>query len=135
MKPLFTKESDQFPTDKWLMRVFAEWFDPCPLDSEPKVDGLSIPWKDRTYVNPPYSNPFPWVEKAIWENKKGKRIVLLLKLDPSTKAYLALKAAGAHFLYVGERLKHGHSYSAPFPSVLAVIVTGKQLLSHVIFNL
>jgi hypothetical protein len=44
MKPIFTKESDQFPTDAWLLKVFEDWFDPCPLNSNPETDGLSIEW-------------------------------------------------------------------------------------------
>lgn len=118
---MFGKDSDQFPTDEWLMRVFEDWFDPCPLNAAPEVDGLAIPWRDRTYVNPPYSNVLPWVEKGIREHREGKRIVFLLKFDSTTRWYRALAEAGAHFLYVGERLHHGHQYASPFPSVLAVL--------------
>lgn len=28
-------------------------------------DGLSQPWDDVVWCNPPYSNPLPWVERAI----------------------------------------------------------------------
>lgn len=36
------------------------------------------------FMNPPYSNPLPFVQKA-WEDSKHCKIVLLLKVDPSTK--------------------------------------------------
>lgn len=36
------------------------------------------------FMNPPYSNPLPFVEKA-WEDSKHCKIVLLLKVDTSTK--------------------------------------------------
>ena len=36
------------------------------------------------FMNPPYSNPKPFIEKA-WEDAKYFRIVCLVKCDPSTK--------------------------------------------------
>jgi hypothetical protein len=121
MRSIPTKESDQFPTDKWLMNLFTDWFDPCPLNPSPTVDGLSLSWKDKTYVNPPYSNVLPWVLKSIEENKQGKRVVLLLKFDSTTKWYRALVEAGAHFIHIGERLHHGHKYPSPFSSTLVIL--------------
>lgn len=36
------------------------------------------------FMNPPYSNPKPFIEKA-WEDSKHCKIVCLVKCDPSTK--------------------------------------------------
>lgn len=36
------------------------------------------------FINPPYSNPKPFIEKA-WEDSKHCKIVCLVKCDPSTK--------------------------------------------------
>jgi phage N-6-adenine-methyltransferase len=36
------------------------------------------------FMNPPYSNPLPFIEKA-WEDSKHCKIVCLVKADPSTK--------------------------------------------------
>jgi hypothetical protein len=116
-----TKATDQFPTDAWLLRVFEGWFDPCPLAVEPGFDGLTVPWGGRTYVNPPYSSPLPWVRKGIAEHQRGKIVVFLLKFDSTTEWYRELVQAGAHIIHIGERLHHGHSYAAPFPSMLAVL--------------
>lgn len=116
-----TKASDQFPTDSWLMNVFSDWFDPCPLNENPSVDGLAIDWHSKTYVNPPYSNPLPWVQKAIEENKQGKTIVMLLKFDSTTKWFKELVQAGCHIIYIGERMRHGGKYAAPFASMLVVL--------------
>lgn len=116
-----TKPTDQFPTDEWLLNIFADWFDPCPLNDKPEIDGLSIEWGERTYCNPPYSKPFPWVLKGIEEHKKGKTVVFLLKFDITTEWYRELKQAGAHFLYVGERLHHGARFASPFPSLIAIL--------------
>jgi hypothetical protein len=113
--------SDKYVTDKWLKTIFTGWFDPCPINPEPFTDGLGSSWGDKTFVNPPYSNPLPWVRKGIKEAAKGKKIVFLLKHDSSTRWYAELKAAGARFLMVEGRLKHETGKSANFPSVLAVL--------------
>lgn len=36
------------------------------------------------FMNPPYSNPKPFIEKA-WEDSKHCKIVCLVKCDPSTR--------------------------------------------------
>ena len=117
---------DNYTTDSWLKwDLFEGWFDPCPFNPDQAhtgVDGLAIDWEDRTFVNPPYSNPLPWVKKAIQQNSYfGHTIALLLKHDSSTEWYRLLHEFGAHFLLVGERLKHGTTKGAAFPSVLVII--------------
>jgi hypothetical protein len=98
---------DSWATPKWLMDVFSDYFDPCPLNPNPEIDGLTIEWKDKTFINPPYSKPLPWVEKAIEESKKGKKIILLLTNDLTTKYSKLLIGANAHFLFCMERLQFG----------------------------
>ena len=110
---------DDYPTDLWLVKVFDEWFDPCPLHAD--FNGLDLEWRNKTYVNPPYSNPMPWVEKAIEEAQKGKTIVMLLKHDSSTKWYRKLHENGSHFFMLQGRMKFWTGSSAPFPSVLVVV--------------
>ena len=114
--------NDNYPTDIALLELFEGWYDPCHLNENElrKVDGLGA-WKDKTYVNPPYSNPLPWVKNAIKENKKGKTIVMLLKMDTSTKWFKELQEAGAMFLWVNGRLKYQTGKPAPFPSMLAIL--------------
>ncbi len=115
--------SDDYETDEWLMEVFHGWFDPCPLVPEDELvsNGLYIDWKDFTFVNPPYSNPLPWVEKAIIESSKGRKIVMLLKHDSSTRWYRLLHEYGCRFLMIQGRLQHRTGRSAAFPSVLVVL--------------
>jgi hypothetical protein len=96
--------SDSYSTPKWLMRVFENWYDPCPLNDNPTIDGLKLNWEDKTYINPPYSNPLPWVEKAIEEMKKGKLIVMLLRADSSTKYFQKCQEYG-EVIYFGRRIK------------------------------
>lgn len=112
--------SNDYATPIWLMSLFDGWFDPCPLNYS--EDGLKIEWKDRTYVNPPYSDPLPWVEKAIEESKKGKKIAMLLKVDPSTRAFKRLFENGGHFLWCAERLHYNEMRGgANFPSMLVIL--------------
>ncbi len=111
-------------------------------DLEQDQDGLAISWNwadyDGVFVNPPNSDPKAWVKKAIFEFNKAHdqanpdidpdwyegsalNIVMLLKHDTSTQAYKLLHEAGAKFLMIQGRLKHGTGKSAAFPSVLVVL--------------
>ena len=115
--------SDDYPTDIYILKMFEGWFDPCALSKGElrTFDGLGSDWKDKTFINPPYSNPLPWIEQAISENKKGKTIALLLKVDTSTKWFALLQNNGAHFLWINGRLKYNTGKPAPFPSMIAIL--------------
>lgn len=115
-----TKQSDNYATPTWIMEMFKDWYDPCPLNANPNIDGLLISWKDKTYVNPPYSSPLFWVLKAIEENEEGKTIALLLKLDCSTRWYRELMSAGAHIMFIGERVKF-NGKAPPFCNALFIL--------------
>jgi hypothetical protein len=118
---------DNYPTPKWLLDVFENWFDPCPLDSNPKFNGLNIDWKDRTYVNPPYSDPLEWVRKAIIEANKGKLIVMLLRADSSTK-YFQLCQQYGEVIYFGRRIKFNNK--TPYFASMLVIFNEKSLINE-----
>ena len=113
--------NDNYATDSCIIQLFDTWFDPCPLNENPKLDGLKIEWEDKTYVNPPYSKPLPWIEKAIIENKKGKRIVMLLRMDTSTKWFKLLQENNAKFMWINGRLKFNTGKPANFPSMLVIL--------------
>jgi len=113
--------SDNYATDEKIMALFDDWFDPCPLNENPYVDGLVMEWGDKTYVNPPYSNPLPWVKKAIKESKKGKTVVMLLRMDTSTKWFKELQEAGSTFLWINGRLRFNTGKPANFPSMLVIL--------------
>ena len=113
---------DNYPTDDWIMELFKDWFDPCPLvNGEYSVNGLERDWNDMTYVNPPYSRPLDWIKKAIKEHKKGKTIALLLRVDTSTEWFKLLIENKAHILWINKRLKHRTGKSANFPSMLVIL--------------
>lgn len=120
--PKRSLSTDNYSTDLWIQEIFEGWFDPCPLISDWKINGLELDWEDKTFVNPPYSNPLPWVRKAIQENQTfGFRIALLLKHDSSTEWYRLLHEAGARMMMINGRLKHGTKKQAAFPSIIAIL--------------
>lgn len=127
--------SDDYPTDSWIQVMFEGWYDPCYLSDGNlrEVDGLGSSWKDKTFVNPPYSKPLPWIEQAIREHQKGKTIALLLKADTSTRWFAALQNAGAKFLWVNGRLKHGTGKPANFPSMIAILKSEGSERSETLF--
>jgi len=112
---------DNYATPSWLFGLFFDWFDPCPLEVNPKWDGLSIDWGRKTYVNPPYSEPLKWVEKAIIEKKKGKLIVMLLRADTSTHYFKRCMEEG-EVLYFGRRIKFNGK--TPYFASMLVIFNG-----------
>ena len=86
----FLSKNDQFAqTPDWLLtfyrNMFGSFYDPCPVN--PKVDGLSIPWKHRNYVNPPYNELSKWIAKGIQEHKES---IYLIPFRPHTSYFLNL---------------------------------------------
>jgi phage N-6-adenine-methyltransferase len=91
MKNRNLRHSDNWKTPtEFYEKINMEFnfnFDPCPYsEGKPLFDGLSIEWKERNFINPPYSRKLKesFVKKAIQESKKGKLCVLLLPVSTST---------------------------------------------------
>ena len=83
-------------------------FDPCPFPKPEDFDGLTCEWGQSSYVNPPFGSIMhngkkkgatAWARKAIEENKKGKRVVLVHPMD---KWVLMMIAAGAKITNLGD---------------------------------
>jgi DNA N-6-adenine-methyltransferase (Dam) len=109
--------SDDLLTPNWILALIGPHYDPCPLYG---AGGLERDWPtdQLVFINPPYSDPLPWVKKAAAH--KG-RILLLLKLDPSTEWYQYSKFF--RVIPITSRIKFdrtdgGPAMAAPFPSVL-----------------
>lgn len=90
--------------------------DPCPLEG---TGGLSREWGTSAYMNPPYSNPTPWVKKAYEESLKGKIVVGLLRGDTSTRWFHDWVLGKAELRFVKGRIKF-NGKPAPFASIIAV---------------
>ncbi len=111
---------DEQTSPDWLLKMYKGYFDPCPIN--PEFNGLEIEWKERNFVNPPYSKPKPWIEKAIRESNKGKFVVMLLPVDPTTEWYRLLFEYKAHIIMINERLKfNGSKTSARWGCILAIL--------------
>lgn len=75
---------------KELNNEFKFTFDPAPFPLPEGFDGLTCDWGESNYVNPPFGSIIhqgkkkgvtAWVRKAIEENKKGKKVVLVYPID------------------------------------------------------
>jgi hypothetical protein len=84
-------------------------FDPCPYPLPPGFDGLTCEWGKSSYVNPPFGSiihqgkkkgPTAWVRKAIIEQQKGKRVVLVYPVDKWV--LMILKAIGTKVRNLGD---------------------------------
>ena len=122
-KILYSRKSDNWKTPKNIYDQFINdgFFDPCPLNSN--FNGLEIEWKDRNFVNPPYSKIKDWVNKSIEEHKKGKEVILLIPARTDTKYFRKLVDYGCDIDFITGRLHFNESGSAPFPSCF-VTLTG-----------
>lgn len=80
---LFTEEqtettSDDYYTPKWIFDTLGLHFDldvaappggppfvPCDRYFTQVDDGLAQDWNGRVWMNPPFSNPTPWVQRFL----------------------------------------------------------------------
>jgi len=96
--------SDNWGTPPEIKNKYEGYFDPCPYQHT--VDGLSIEWKEKNFVNPPYSDLKNWCKKVHQEAKMGKKIVLLIPPRTDTRYFhdyiLPLKP---EITYIKGRLK------------------------------
>jgi len=90
--------SDRFVTPKWLCDLLPTVdLDPCSdprahvrarrcYSLEKGLDGKKLPWRGSVYMNHPYSDPMPWMEKLSIEmsEKRCTEAIVLAKLDCST---------------------------------------------------
>lgn len=83
-------------------------FDPAPYPLPKDFDGLTCEWGKSNYVNPPFGSiihegkkkgPTAWARKAMAENEKGKRVVLVYPID---KWVLMLLKHGAKVRNLGD---------------------------------
>jgi hypothetical protein len=111
------KNKSVVASDTWLspLKFYQELnsrfnfdpFDPCPGDNNiEEFDGLSVPWAQRNYVNPPYSQKLK--EQFLWkgyhESLQGKLVVFLLPVSTSTKIFHELILPNAKIEFLRGRL-------------------------------
>ena len=88
-----------------LKKEFDFNFDPCPIN--PIVDGLTIEWGSRNFINPPYSQQLKeaFIRKAYEESQKGKLCVMLLPVSTSTKIFHEVIYHNAEIRFLKGRVK------------------------------
>lgn len=113
---------DLWATPQWLFDYFNEIYkfdlDAAANDINHKCDNYLTLENDGTveehewicesavWCNPPYSDPQPWIEKAINESSLGVLSVMLLPCDPSTEWFhLASKSASKIYILTGGRVQ------------------------------
>jgi len=94
----------------------------CSIFFDDQMDSLSIQWAHEpvlqsnrsryVWCNPPYSNPLPWVNKALEAQKDGLGVVMLLNDDKSVGWFArALIGVSEVRCIIGD-LKENGSYSS-----------------------
>lgn len=114
----------QTPKEVWqiLEAEFGKMFDPCP--PHPLWDGLKIEWSSKqvNYVNPPYNECGKWMEKAVQEMKKNKKVCALIPCRSHTNwfhSFVIPYASEIRFVKNGVRFQ-GFKRKSPF-SICIVI--------------
>lgn len=126
LKGVFSHKSDDWCTPEFIYSYFMHrgYFDPCLLNPN-GIDGLFIQWKEKNFVNPPYSDILRFVEKALFEADLGKKVVMLLPVRTDTKWFGLLSNYGCFIEFFVGRLKfNGSKTGAPFPSMLVWLEKG-----------
>lgn len=133
--------SDKWATPWPVLEDLAERFgpfdlDPCCESHTAKADryytehddGLAMPWFGRVFVNPPYSKPRPWIERAVEAVAQGEaeRVVLLLPCSTDTRWFHDVVWPNSRLHFIRGRVRflgwRGTPISAPrSPSLVAVV--------------
>lgn len=106
---------DGWCTPEWLTALLPHVdLDPCSnarstvrahraLAIERGEDGLAAPWSGLVFVNPPYSDVLPWVERA--EQSPGAHCGFLVNVDPSTAWWRRLQEVCPLALFFHKRIQ------------------------------
>lgn len=123
---------------KELEREFGPFtLDPCaraetaraPLYFTPEQNGLKQRWSGRVFLNPPYSRPAPWLEKAIHEmdERNARLVVALLPVRTDTRWFHNFVWGKCDLRFIKGRVRwlgwQGTPIPAPKdPSMLAIYI-------------
>lgn len=102
---------------------------PCAAKQfySPPDDGVMLPWRDGTFVNPPYGKARErWVHRCMGEGttSRRKRIILLIPAHTDTRIFQRALSSATAAVFIQGRLKFGilrpnrRQVAASHPSVL-----------------
>lgn len=135
IKGCLSHKSDIWSTPSKLYERFMikGYYDPCPLN--PSFDGLSTPWKNKNFVNPPYSEINKWIDKAIMEMCRGNLTIMLIPSRTDTKWFKKLvDTENVHIIFLEGRLKFNDYKCAPFPSMFVYFGDVSRDLDYYTFS-
>lgn len=120
---LFSSASDEWATPAETYRALDNEFrfrdDACPLGGD--RNGLMREWESPCYVNPPYSEIGPWMEKGWIEHLAGKTVVFLVPSRTDTRWWHTFAMKATEIRFIKGRLKFGNAKTgAPFPSCVVI---------------
>ena len=146
-----TQGGDSWSTPGWLFDLLDNEFH-FELDAAASLDNfkcfkfftaetnaLTQDWSKygSVFCNPPYSDPMPWVKKAIEETGKDTHCVvaLLLPSDTSTRWFKEAFQHAAETRLIQPRIKFGGVSGSPrWGSVLFVFETKKRWQTVVLWD-
>lgn len=81
-------------------------------------DGLKQPWFGKVFMNPPYSNPAPWVRKAVEVTQSGAAdlVCALLPVCTETRWFHAFVQGIAEVRFIKGRIRFLGWEGVPSPS-------------------
>ncbi len=121
LKGCFQHKSDHWKTPSKLYEILIEkkYKDPCPFMS--KKDGMKKNYfREKIYINPPYSKIKEWVEYGINQYFKNYcEVLFLIPARTDTKYFQELMSYSPDIYFIKGRLHFNDSKTgAPFPSIL-----------------
>ena len=102
-------------------------------------DGLTQPWSGSVWLNPPYDNVGPWIDRLIWEHTKDQNVdAALLLVNANTETNWFRRLYDFNICFIKGRLKfwnpekvdglgapHGNAliYMGPNPDLFAELAS------------
>lgn len=116
-----------WPLVRELEREFGAFdLDPCcraetakaKASYTPEQNGLALPWFGRVFLNPPYSKPAPWLQRALDTTSTGEArlVVALLPVRTDTRWFHDLVKGRAELRFIRGRIKWLGWQGTPIPN-------------------
>jgi len=94
----------------------------CKNFITPGQDALTVPWRGRCFMNPPFSQAAAFVKKAHDEARAGRALVVaLMAARTDTRYFHDFIYGKTKIRFLKGRVKFvGAKWAAPFPSMIVI---------------